>query len=883
MKNENGSTESLSRRSLLGQAVGAASLAATMASTGVAFAQTQAAGGVRPARVRDNFDFGWKFLKGDAQGAQQPEFADASWRALDLPHDWSIEGPFDQNAPGAATGASLPTGIGWYRKRFRLADADKDRRVVVEFDGVYQNSEVWINGQYLGKRPYGYISFNYDITPHVAFGARDNVIAVKVDNSHQPNCRWYSGSGIYAHTWLRLTNPVHVAMWGTFVTTPLVNADASTVQVKTKIQNEGKTTARCTLTTSILDRDGKVVQTTDSSQEVSATGEYEFVDQVKVEKPTLWSVDNPYLYTVRSTVKDQSGVVDQYDTPLGIRDAVFDADKGFLLNGQRVKINGVCLHAEAGAVGVAVPTRVWERRLEILKRMGCNGIRTSHNPYSPAFLDLCDKMGFLVMNELYDEWKEPKPQTPNFGYRIYFDEWSERDARSFIQRDRNRPSVILWSAGNEVVDQLVPRGAETLRRLIGIFHREDPTRSVTVACDRITSEPVGASAEFLDQLDVVGYNYVDRWRDRAERFYSIDRQAFPNRRFVGTENSSMGGGARGQYSGIFPSAAAPAAAAAVAGAPGALALAGQGAPGAGRPGAAGAPGGAGGFGGGRGGGPRPNINTEMLWRYTNTYDYVSGDYAWTGIDYLGEARWPSKGSNSGVMDTCGFEKDGYYFFQSIWSKEPMVHVYPHWNWQGHEGEYVPVTVYTNCESVELFVNGKSAGMQGYTFPRFGQGGGQQAQQRGRTVRTTADFHLAWTIPYQPGTLRAVGIKNGKEIVQEISTAGAPATIEVTLDRDTIRADRQDVAHLIVRILDAQGRLAPLANNQVTFEVGGEGKLIGLDNGDMQSHEDYKGKTRNAFGGMCLAMVQAGARAGQIRVTATSPGLKSSSVTITARA
>ena len=343
MKNENGSTESLSRRSLLGQAVGAASLAATMASTGVAFAQTPSAGGVRPARVRDNFDFGWRFLKGDMQGAQQPEFADATWRPLDLPHDWSIEGPFDQNAPGAATGASLPAGIGWYRKRFRLADADKDRKVVVEFDGVYQNSEVWINGQYLGKRPYGYISFNYDITPHVVFGARDNVIAVKVDNSHQPNCRWYSGSGIYAHTWLRLTNPVHVAMWGTFVTAPLVNANASTVQVKTRIQNEGKTTARCTLTTSILDRDGKVVQTADSSQEIVGAGEYEFVDQVKVGKPTLWSVDNPYLYTVRSTLKDQSGVVDQYDTPLGIREAVFDADKGFLLNGERVKINGVCI------------------------------------------------------------------------------------------------------------------------------------------------------------------------------------------------------------------------------------------------------------------------------------------------------------------------------------------------------------------------------------------------------------------------------------------------------------------------------------------------------------------------------------------------------------
>lgn len=873
MKNENGSIEAVSRRSLLGQAVGAAGLVAALESANVAFAQPQAAGAARLARARDRFDFGWKFLKGDAQGAQQPDFADAAWRGLDLPHDWSIEGPFSEAEPSGSPGGSLPTGIGWYRKRFRLADADKDRRVVVEFDGVYQNSEVWINGHYLGKRPYGYISFNYDITSHCNFGSRENVIAVKVDNSHQTNCRWYSGSGIYAHTWLRLTNPVHVATWGTFVTTPQVNKDASTIQVKTRIQNEGKSGSKCTLATSIVDRDGKVVQTAEATQEVAASDEYEFVQQVKVDKPNLWSVDNPYLYTVRSMVRDASGVVDSYDTPVGIREAVFDADKGFLLNGERVKINGVCVHHEAGPVGTAAPPRMWERRLEILKRMGCNGIRTAHNPFPPYILDLCDKMGFLVMNELFDEWKEPKPQTPNFGYRIYFDEWSERDTTNFIHRDRNRPSVIIWSAGNEVVDQMVPRGAERLRRLIGIFHREDPTRFVTVGCDRITSEPVGVSPEFLDLLDVVGYNYVDRWRDRADKYYSIDRHAFPRRRFIGTEHGSMGG-VRGSYAALLPAAAT--AAAAVSGAPGAIAAAG--APGAAR---GGAPGGAG-FGGGRGG-PRPNINAEQLWKYTATYDYVSGDYMWTGIDYLGEARWPSKGSNSGVIDTCGFEKDGYYFYQSQWTKEPMIHLYPHWNWQGHEGEFIPVTVYTNCDSVELFVNGKSAGVQSYTFPRWGQGGGQQAPQRGRGARTTSDLHLSWTIPYQPGTLRAVGSRDGKQVVTEVSTVGDPAAIDLKVDREGISADRQDVAHVTVRILDAQGRMAPLAANEVTFEVQGEGKLIGLDNGDMRSLEDYKGKTRKAFNGMCLAVVQSTARPGPIRVTATSPGLKPGSVTITAKA
>jgi beta-galactosidase len=840
MESDGGLKESLSRRSLLGQAVGMAGIMVAFDRSGPATAQTQPAGESGAARVRDSFDFGWKFFKGDAQGADQPGFADANWRNLDLPHDWSVEGPFREQ-PGSATFAHLPTGIGWYRKRFSIPESYRDRKVFIEFDGVYQLSEVWINGQYLGKRPYGYIGFHYDLSPHLKFGG-ENLIAVKVDNSHQPNCRWYSGSGIYRRTWLLVTNPVHVAHWGTFATTPEVAEAASIVQVKTRVQNEGKSAATCTLTTSILDRDGKAVQTAEASQDIAAnSGEYEFVQQLRVDRPNLWSPDNPYLYRAHSTVKEQDRVVDEYDTVLGIRGIEFDADKGFLLNGKQVKLNGVCLHHECGSVGAAVPERVWERRLEKLKAMGCNSIRTSHNPYAPEFLGLCDRMGFLVMNEAFDEWKVAKPQTANYGYRIYFDEWSERDVTSFIHRDRNHPSVVLWSAGNEVVDQIVLAGVGTLSRLIGFFHREDPTRPVTVGCDRIVAEPVAVSPEFLALLDVVGYNYVDRWRDRKEKYYSIDRHAFPRRTVIGTESPSMGG-IRGDYRGLLPPS------------PGVSP---------------------------RGMSSNRGVDVEQLWKFVRTYDYVSGDHMWTGIDYLGESAWPAKNSSAGVVDTCGFEKDGYYFYQSQWSNKTVLHVFPHWNWKGKEGEFIPVLCYTNCDSVELFLNGKSLGVQGYWFPRFGMGqnyGNDPA--RSRAPRTTSDLHLTWTVPYEPGTLKAVGTKDGKVVAtEEIATTGEPAAIGLSADREVITADRRDVAHVTVKILDAQGRVVPVGDNEVAFQIQGEGKLIGLDNGDPVSHEDFKGERRKAFNGLCLAIVQSTAKAGRIQLTASSPGLKVASISV----
>ena len=412
-------------------------------------------------RSRETFDFGWRFTRGDPKNAHLPEFADTDWSKVDLPHDWSIEGPCSQTEPSSGPGGYLPTGIAWYRKRLTLPATDRGRLVTLEFDGVYENSEVWINGHSLGTRPYGFIPFTYDVTPHLRFDG-DNVVAVRVDNSHQTNCRWYSGSGIHRHTWLVRTHPIHIGCWGTFVSCPEVSADRARVRVETRVTNGASHGAACTLATTLLDASGAAVANLETQHTIDSGDEFLFTQELTVTSPSLWSVETPHLYTVRNVLREGDRIVDRCDTPMGIRSAVFDVNRGFLLNGEPVKIKGVCLHPEAGCVGAAVPERVWERRLEELRAMGSNAIRTSHNPFAAEFLDLCDRLGFLVMNEAFDEWRVPKGQIQN-GYHLYFDQWHERDLRNFIRRDRNHPSVVLWSAGNEVPDQSAPDGAATLR------------------------------------------------------------------------------------------------------------------------------------------------------------------------------------------------------------------------------------------------------------------------------------------------------------------------------------------------------------------------------------------------------------------------------------
>jgi beta-galactosidase len=795
---------------------------------------------VMPAQPerRSNFDSQWKFVKGDPQGAQSPDFDDGSWKTLELPHDWSIEGPFSEEAPAAGNGAYLPTGIGWYRKHFTLPATTRGKRVVLQFDGVYQRSEVWMNGTSLGMRPYGFTTFSYDLTEHLKPAGRTNQLAVRVDNSLQPNCRWYTGSGIYRHTWLIITDPIHLAQWGTFVTTPSVSPQNASVEIETRVLNGSDRDAVCELKTEILDPKGTVVQQGSSTMSIQAEGEGSFRQRLQIASPALWSVSTPNLYTLRSSLRSRGQQLDQDSTTFGIREVKFDADRGFLLNGEHVKMNGVCIHGDCGSVGTAVPERMWERRLELLKQMGCNSIRLSHNPPAPELLDLLDKMGFLVMAEAFDEWKQPKLQTPQYGYHKYFDEWSARDMSSMIERDRNHPSIVLWSAGNEMPDQSDPHGPKTLQGLLDIMRSKDPTRLATVACDQIAAEPKAALPEFLEKLDVVGYNYVDRWRDRREKFYAIDRHAFPTRRFIGTETSSIFG-PRGAYAVETPDDPFFGRAANTA------------------------------------------IEVEQLQKFIQTYDYVSGDFIWTGIDYLGEARWPAKIASSGALDTCGFPKDAYYFYQSRWTTEPVLHLFPHWNWAGREGKVITVTCYTNCDTVELFLNGKSFGVKGYAFPRPGMVGTYgNYPERAKAVQTTADLHLSWDVPFTAGTLTAKGVKDGKVIrTVEIETTGSPAKPGLAVDRPRISREPSDVAHVTVKVLDQEGRVVPTANDEITFAVTGAGRILGLDNGQPDSHESYQGPSRKAFNGLALVVLQPTGVPGTVTLSASCSALSPAHVDI----
>src|ERR1022692_1497613 len=827
-------------------------------------AQAAGARAADPPRQQQTMDFGWRFALGDPAGAQAAGFDDSKWQAVDLPHDWSIHLQavdlphdwsihlaFDKTAPAGRPGGYLPAGIGWYRKSFRVPDSCRGRLVSVEFDGIREHGEVWINGHSLGQRPYGYTSVVYDMTPYLKFGDEDNVLAVRADNSHQPNSRWYAGSGIYRHTWLLVTDGLHIPQWGTYATTPRAAADAATVSIAVRVENSGASAAQFTVVSTLLDRDGRAVGGAQSAWSLDASAQGEFTQQIEVAKPSLWSVETPYLYLVRTTLRRGGGDVDQYDTPVGIRSIAWDADRGFVLNGTPLKLNGVCLHADGGPVGVAVPEGVWVRRLQELKERGCNAIRTSHNPPDPGFLDLCDRMGFCVMDEMYDEWQIPKQQAPN-GCHRFFDEWHVRDTTDFVRRDRNHPCVVIWSAGNEISEQTTAGGAAVLQGLVDIFHKEDPTRPVTCACDKAYAEPDSATPEFMALQDVAGYNYVDRWRDRASTYYSPDRRQFPDRKFIGTESSSMGG-VRGDYGIPFPPPEAPGVTAAPAPAKPA-------------PGAFWA----------RWRSCLPRINVEELWKFVRAHNYVAGDFMWTGIDYLGEG---GVGSPSGVIDTCGFRKDGYYFYQSQWTSKPMVHLLPHWNWKGGEGRPLSVYAYTNCDTVELFLNGRSLGVKAYEFPRAGvEGEWNNLPARSRGPHTTGDLHLAWDVIYEPGTLRAVGRRAGRVVAtDEVAAAAEPAAASLTMDKAAPAADGRDVVHAVVEIVDADGRTVPTAGNGVAFEVQGEARIIGVDSGDLSISESFQGGERHAFNGMCLAILQTTRKAGAIRITARSPGLREATV------
>jgi beta-galactosidase len=798
-------------------------------------------------RQRLLMDFNWKFSQTDTLGADKAEFNDSKWRTLNLPHDWSIESEFNQNAPTGGGGGYLPTGIGWYRKHFVLPKSVLSKSVWIEFDGVYQNSDVWVNGHHLGHYPNGYMSFYYDLTTYIKAG--ENTIAVRVDNSLQPNTRWYSGSGIYRHVWLNIANVLHVAQWGTYITTPQVDSMSATINIKTKIENRDVARKNAILLSFILDKNGNEIDREEYPFSILSKNQSETEQKFTIHTPSLWSLESPAIYTLRSIIIDKGKIVDEVRTTFGIRDIKYDVNKGFLLNGKQVKMNGVCLHHDAGSVGAAVPEAMWVRRLQILKAMGCNAIRSSHNPVAPEFLDLCDRMGFLVMDEIFDVWESHKVK---YDYASYFNQWSQNDLTNFIHRDRNHPSVVMWSAGNEIGEQRQPKGYEVLRPLIETFRREDSTRPVTTGNDNIAADGGSTTLPFLETLDIVGYNYVDRWHERRELFYDIDRHDHPDWKMVGTESVSISG-IRGNYygggfSGIDSSVIRPANMASV-------------------------------------------IRAEQLWKFVSIHDYVIGDFMWTGIDYLGEARWPSKNSSSGVIDLCGFPKDAYYFYQSQWTNSPMIHLFPHWNLsaigaasgKGKEGQVIQVMAYTNCDSVELFLNEKSFGIKALEFPRQGNSGGWNRYDSPPVNSTTGDLHLTWDVPYEPGTLKAVGRKGGRVAVEEeIHTTDIPAAIRLSVDRSTIIADEQDVAQIKIEVVDKNGYVVPDANELIQLSIEGDGKLIGFDNGNPFDHASMKANQKKTFNGLALAVVQSTNKAGIIRVKANSPSLRNASIEISTR-
>jgi beta-galactosidase len=778
-------------------------------------------------RKTENFCRAWYFHLGDVQNGQTASFDDSQWRLIDLPHDWSIEGEFNKENPSGVGGGALPGGIGWYRKTFTLPEADKEKLAFVEFDGVYRNSKVWINGHYLGRRPYGYSSFEYDLTPFLMYGDNKNVLAVRVDNSEQPNSRWYSGSGIYRNVWLTTTEKVFVDHWGTFVTTPQVTERTAKVTVKTKVRNVLQKDQPVILRTVLVDKNGKDVATTKTNAIVPKSSVYEFVQNLSVNNPDLWSVDSPALYNAVTAVECGSSESDKYETPFGIRSFAFDTAKGFFLNGKQLKILGVCDHHDLGCLGAAINTRALQRQLEILKSMGCNGIRTSHNPPAPELLDLCDKMGFVVMDEAFDMWMKQKTK---YDYHLDFAEWHQRDLEDMVVRDRNHPSVFIWSIGNEINEQWDPKdssGIVIARNLAGIIRNLDTTRAITSNCNdhKVNNAIIRSGA-----LDMVGFSYG---QDEYNRFPTN----FPSQKFIGSETTSALE-SRGDYD--MPSDS-------IRRWPTRWD----------RPFTTGNP--------DHSVSAYDNVSApwgathEEAWKLVKKYDFVSGMFIWTGFDYLGEPtpyEWPSRSSYFGILDLAGFPKDVYYMYQSEWTNKPVLHIFPHWNWK--KGQTIDVWAFSNCDEVELFLNGKS------------MGGRKKAGDQ---------LHLMWRLAYEPVTLKAVGRAGSKVLTDEIKTAGPAARIVLEPDRKVISADGRDLSFVTMKVLDDQGILVPDANNLVHFRISGEGRIVGVDNGSETDLDPFKADYRKAFNGLALVVVQSAEKAGTINLEASSDGLKSSAIVI----
>ncbi|WP_224998632.1 sugar-binding domain-containing protein [Cesiribacter sp. SM1] len=780
-------------------------------------------------RVKQLFNEGWYFHKGEVPQGEKAAFDHSSWRALELPHDWSVEGPFS-NQWASGTGY-LPAGIGWYRKTFDIAPELQAKHLFLYFDGVYKNSEVWINGHSLGKRPNGHIPFQYEITPYLNKGGK-NTIAVRVDHSKVADSRWYNGSGIYRNVYLIAKEPVHISQWGVAFATPEVSAAQAKATAAVKLENKSAAAAQVLVKGQLLNQQGQAVAEAQKTVSLGAGKATEAGLEFQVRDPQLWSPQNPNLYQLKVSLAVNNQTTDELLQNVGFRTFRFDASEGFFLNGQNMKIKGVCIHQDAGALGSAVPQEVWERRLQSLKALGCNAIRMSHYPHQDYLYDLCDKMGFLVQDEAFDEWEVGKNKwiegwnvgTPGKdGAFEHFTEWAARDLRDMILRNRNHPSIIMWSIGNEidypndpythpVLDEgrnpqiygkgYVPgnppasRLGEIAEMLVKEAKKWDTTRPVTAA---LAGVAMSNHTSYPDALDIVGYNY-------QEYRYEEDHRKYPNRIIYGSENG----------------------------------------------------------------------DALEAWLAVENNPYISSQFIWTAFDFLGEARsWPSRSSGAGILDMAGFPKPDYYFRQSLWASEPMIYIgtseipkeeerrgrnpAPHWNWP--TGEQVRVSSYTNCEEAELFLNGKSLGRK------------KLSDATGRVIQ--------WDVAYQPGTLLVKGYNAGKEVsTHALKTAGEPYAIKVVADKKQLNAANKELAQLEVMVVDKEGNPVYAADNEIIVAVEGPAKLLGLESGSLTSHEDYRSNKRKAQHGKLLAYVQSQHKPGKVNISFQSSGLKPQEVSLT---
>lgn len=784
----------------------------------------------------------------------QGSFNDSGWRSLNLPHDWAIEGDFVQELPGE-TGKRPYDGIGWYRKHFTISNTDQGKQIYLDLDGAMSHPTVWLNGKFVGGWTYGYSSFRLDLTPYLNFNG-ENVLAVRLENLPESS-RWYPGAGIYRNVWLVKTPKVHVGHWGTYVTTPQISKEAATVNIKTTVNNDSGNSVAAQIQTSVYEIDaadrkiGKAVAVSEKSAinlNANAAGVSE--TNLTIKNPRLWNTVTPNRYVAISEIVQNGKTIETYETPFGVRSIRFDANQGFFLNGEKVYLKGVCQHHDLGALGSAINTRALERQIEILKEMGVNSIRTSHNPPAPELLDLADKMGILIMDEAFDAWANRKKIN---DYHLIFADWHEKDWRSQIRRDRNHPSIILWSTGNEISEQRSVDKHYISVNLTKIVREEDPTRQIIVGANFANAGYNG----FQKTIDVFGYNY-------KPQEYAKFRAANPAMPLLGSETASTVS-SRGEY--FFPVVEDKS----------------------------------------KGQSDFQMSSYDLYappWATTPDTEFegqdrnpfVAGEYVWTGFDYLGEPtpynadttnllnfanpaeqakmaeelkslgkiKVPSRSSYFGIVDLCGFKKDRFYIYQARWRPDlPMAHILPHWNWAERVGQITPVHVYTSGDEAELFLNGRSLG---------------------RKKRGEFKYRLRWDdVVYSPGELKVVAYKNGRKWAEDtVKTTGAAASISMSADRAKIKADGADLSYITVKITDQNGLTVPRSKNRIDFEISGAGEIVATDNGDATDHESFQNKSRRAYNGMALVIVRSiKGKSGKVTVRAVSENLKSSPVSLSA--